>query len=207
MKKIEVKIIKKWKEGDAQGVEEKQVSSQYVFCSYAKAALRHFQNFKKINEMSITMQGGKRCIHILFERQRLGASCRYKLCVEGVICNLKTIIAVMFDYIHRFREFVQHDEKELNKLYVIKFAGGFTSTFYAENDEEAVKERENYLNRNEAKIFERERLVATIPAYEGLTFYTARKTWKSKDLTTPRSLCKGEAGKTFEEMEVKNEDN
>lgn len=30
MKKIEVKIIKKWKVGDAQEVEEKQVSSKYV---------------------------------------------------------------------------------------------------------------------------------------------------------------------------------
>lgn len=206
MKKIEVKIIKKWKEGDAQEVEEKQVDSKYVFYTYAKSALSDFKNCKKINTMSIAMQGGKRCIHLLFERQRLGASCRYKLCVEGVICNLKTIKEVMSDYILRFREFVQHDEKKLNKLYVIKFAGGFSSTFYAENDEEAIKERENYLNRNEAKIFERERLVATIPAYEGLTFYTARKTWKSKDLTTPRGLCKGEAGKTFEEMEVKNED-
>lgn len=204
MKKIEVKIIKKWKEGDAQKVEEKQVDSKYIFRIYAQSALSYFKNCKKINEMSLTMQGGKRCIHILFERQKLGASCRYKLYVEGVICNLKTIKNVMSDYIIRFREFVQHDEKELNKLYVIKFAGGFSSTFYAENDEEAIKLRENYLNRNEAKIFERERLVATIPAYEGLTFYTARKTWKSKDLTTPRGLCKGEAGKTFEEMEVKN---
>lgn len=204
MKKIEVKIIKKWKEGDAQEVEEKQVDSKYIFRIYAQSALSDFKNCKKINEMSITMQGGKRCINILFERQRLGASCRYKLSVEGVICNLKTIKNVMSDYLIRFREFVQKDEKELNKLYIITFAGGFSSTFYAENDEEAIKERENYLNRNEAKIFERERLVATIPAYEGLTFYIARKTWKSKDLTNPRGLCKGEAGKTFEEMEVKN---
>lgn len=207
MKKIEVKIIKKWKEGDAQEVEEKQVDSKYVFYTYAKSALSDFKNCKKINTMSITMQGGKRCIHILFERQRLGAICRYKLCVEGVICNLKSIKEVMSDYILRFREFVQHDEKELNKLYVIKFAGGFTSTFYAENDEEAIKERENYLNRNEAKIFERERLVATLPPAKGLQYYSARKTWKNRDLTSPRGICWSKDGKTFEEMEVKNEDN
>lgn len=207
MKKIEVKIIKKWKEGDAQEVEEKQVDSKYIFRIYAQSALSDFKNCKKINEMSITMQGGKRCIHILFERQRLGASCRYKLSVEGVICNLKTIKNVMSDYLIRFREFVQHDEKELNKRYIIIFAGGFTSTFYAENDEEAIKERENYLNRNEAKIFERERLVATIPAAKGLQYYTARKTWKDRDLTSPRGICWSKDGESFEEMEVKNEDN
>lgn len=207
MKKIEVKIIKKWKEGDAQEVEEKQVDSKYIFRIYAQSALSDFKNCKKINEMSIIMQGGKRCIHILFERQRLGASCRYKLSVEGVICNLKTIKNVMSDYLIRFIEFVQHDEKELNKLYIIKFAGGFTSTFYAENDEEAIKERENYFNRNEAKIFERERLVATLPPAKGLQYYTARKTWKARYLTSPRGICWSEDGKTFEEMEVKNEDN
>lgn len=90
---------------------------------------------------------------------------------------------------------------------ILKFADGFSSTFYAENDEEAIKERENYFNRNEAKIFERERLVATLPPAKGLQYYTARKTWKGRDLTSPRGICWSEDGKTFEEMEVKNEDN
>ena len=49
MKKIEVKIIKKWKEGDAQEVEEKQVDSKYIFRIYAQSALSNFKNCKKIN--------------------------------------------------------------------------------------------------------------------------------------------------------------
>jgi hypothetical protein len=70
--------------------------------------------------------------------------------------------------------------------YNIKFNDGVVLSLYAQTDEDAIKERESYLNPNPATITRGDRIIAENITRKPIEFYTARKTWKYRDRINPR---------------------
>jgi len=69
-------------------------------------------------------------------------------------------------------------------LYTLKWTGGNTWKIYAENDEEAIKIGNSYLNTESGSITQGERFVGNILSKPPTEWQIARKTWKRRDRTS-----------------------
>ena len=120
MKEIKIYITAKISNNNKIEEKKRYVDKNNIFVDM----LLWFQYFKKnnIDSIYLDVEGGKRCIHAVFERVRpynIGKRVKYNLSIEGHKYNMRNITEGLWEIAKTFKEFIINDEKLLNENPVI----------------------------------------------------------------------------------------